>query len=226
MEAGELVPWFQMASTVISGIGIIVSVCLGIASLNNNRTDRLIKISPNLLFNVGGQEVPATLRPLDHIPGFGTSERDVQHFISTLPTSLLAPFLDDVYGQLYNHGSGPGLSVVIWFQADGLSTKEHERVLTKEERKSVPYIKAWNTVAAMPENLPSGEAASFGTLPICVLAAQEDVTGIFGTMYIECADQNGRSLQWSQPARYLIERLPQGKATITVSFSRRPITFA
>ncbi|NNH33584.1 hypothetical protein C9413_30630 [Rhizobium sp. SEMIA 4085] len=224
MAVAELVPWFQIASTIIAGIGIITSVSLGIASLNNNRTDRLIKISPNLLFNVGGQELAATLQPLKRIPGVATGEQDVEEFLAALPDGYLAPFLEQHYGQLYNHGAGPGLSVEIWFQAERLTVKGQERSLTRNERESLPYIKTWNMMSAIPANVPPGGVASFGTLPICVLAAHPDVTTVTGNMYIECHDQHGRSLQWSQPTTYFIDRLKSDKATITVAFSQRPVS--
>ena len=77
MSPTELVPWFQMGSTVLTGIGIIVSVSLGIASLNNNRRDRLAKIRPDLLFNIGGQEVAALTRKLTTVPGIDQNDPEV-----------------------------------------------------------------------------------------------------------------------------------------------------
>lgn len=222
MTPTELVPWFQMASTVIAGIGIVVSMILGIASLNNNRRDRLAKIRPDLLFNIGGQQAPATLHPITFIPGLRQDDPDVVSFLKRLPEEWRGLSLAGRYGQLFNHGAGPALAVYIWFEPDRITTGGNERRLSRAEQYSPPYTKEWNWIAAMPANLSEGDAAFFGILPVSVYATSPDVSAVSGAMHIECRDKDGRPYQWKQPAVFFIDR-SENTASITVSFGQRPL---
>jgi len=69
VSAADLVPWFQMASTIITGVGVMVSIGLGIATIKNNKLQRVAKIRPELMFNIGGQLVSATVAELHSFPG-------------------------------------------------------------------------------------------------------------------------------------------------------------
>ncbi len=182
VSPADLVPWFQMASTIIAGLGIVVSVSLGIASLNNNRRDRLAKIQPDLLFNIGGQKMSVTLHSITFMPGLTQDDPEVVEFLTTLPKDRKGPALNGYYGQLYNHGAGPALSVYIWFEPDRVTIGGGERRLTRAEQYSAPYTKDWNCIAAMPNNLSEGDAAFFGILPVSVYAAGPDVSAMSGAM--------------------------------------------
>jgi hypothetical protein len=184
-----------MASTIIAGIGIIVSVSLGLASLQNNYRDRLSKIRPDLLFNIGGQEVPAILQPVTSIPGLNQRDDDVVNFIKALPADIKAPSLQGQFGQLYNLGAGTAYDIYIWFEPDRITTGGNERRLTRAEQGTPPYTKEWNSIAATPANLALGSAASFGILPASVYVAGPHVNAISGDIRIECRDLNGRPIQ-------------------------------
>jgi hypothetical protein len=160
VSPADLVPWFQMASTVIAGVGIIVSVSLGIASLNNNRRDRVDKVRPNLLFNIGGQQVSATLNKITFIPGLSQDDSDVITFLKSLPEGQRGPSLNGRYGQLFNHGPGPALSIYIWFEPDRITIGGNERRLSRTEQYTPPYTKEWNWIAAMPAICPKGRLRS------------------------------------------------------------------
>ena len=222
MTAADLVPWFQMASTVIAGIGIVVSVYIGVSSLNNNRIDRIARIKPDLLFNIGGQEVSATLHPITFIPGLTQDDPEVSAFLGKLPKDLKGISLNGWYGQLFNHGSGPALSVYVWFEPNIFTTERNSRHLKWAEKNFAPYSKDWNWIAATPATLAEGEAAFFGILPVSVFAASPDVRAISGAMHVECRDRDGRTHQWAQPATFFIDRSEE-TASITVSFGQRPL---
>jgi len=220
MTIQDFVPWAQVASTLIAAVGIGVSVWLGIASLNNSRKDRLSKIEPNLLFNIGGQEIQATMRKLVAIPGLSQKDPDVVNFLKSISADQKALYLDDGrYGQLFNHGAGTALSISIWFRPERITVDDKERPLDPTELSSPPYTREWNIVISTPANLPPGAEASFGILPVCVFASAAEVRAIAGMIYIECQDQTGRPFYWSQPATFFIDR---SAPSVTVSFGRRP----
>lgn len=219
MTIQELVPWAQVASTLIAGIGIAVSVALGIATLNNSRKDRFSKIEPNLLFNIGGQQVKAIIHNLTAIPGLSQQDPDVVNFLKSIEAGQKAIYLDGRYGQLFNHGAGPALSVSIWFRPERITMDDKERPLDPSELSSPPYTREWNVVTPTPANLPPGAEASFGILPVCVFASAAEVRAIAGMIYIECQDQTGRPFYWSQPATFFVDR---SAPSLTVSFGRRP----
>lgn len=221
MTVQDLVPWFQIASTVLTGVGIVVSVSLGIASLNNNRRDRLLKIRPNLLFNIGGQEMAATIAPLESFPGQAPDDPDIQRFMKTLPAGSKCLALQDGFGKLFNHGAGPAIGTMIWFEPQRVTSGGQERWLTKTEQASPPYTKDWNSIPATPANIPPAANAEFRILPSCVYAAPPHISAISGRMRVECRDSEGNSAQWSQDATFFIERADAATATVTVSFEPR-----
>jgi hypothetical protein len=215
MTAQDLVPWFQMASTVLTGVGIIVSVSLGIASLNNNKRDRLLKIRPDLQFNIGGQEMSASIVPFEGFPGKAPDDPEVQAFMKALPAGANCLVLDDGFGQLFNLGQGTAFNASIWFEPQRITSGGQERWLKRSEQVVAPYTKAWNTIPATPANLPASASASFHILPGSVLAAPTDVTVVSGRMRIECLDAERNAAQWTQDATFFIDRRNTDKATHT-----------
>jgi hypothetical protein len=220
MTAQDLVPWFQMASTILTGIGIIVSVSLGIASLNNNKRDRLLKIRPNLLFNIGGQVMAASISPLQSFPGKSSEDPEIQNFMKALPADSRCLVLRQGFGKLFNHGQGTALNAMIWFEPQRVTSGGQDRSLTKSEQASAPYTKDWNSIPATPANLPTAASASFLILPASVYVAAPDITAISGRMRIECRDSEGNSAQWSQNATFFIERTNM-EASVTLTFEPR-----
>jgi hypothetical protein len=221
MTAQEIVPWFQMASTVLTGVGIIVSVSLGIASLNNNKRDRLLKIRPNLLFNIGGQLMTASISPLRSFPGKSSDDPEVQSFMSTLPADSKCLVLRESFGQLFNHGQGTAIDTAIWFEPQRITSGGQERWLTRTEQTSPPYTKDWNSIPATPANIPAAENASFYILPASVYSLAPHISAMSGRMRIECRDAEGNSVQWSQDATFFVERTDENNANVTVSFEPR-----
>jgi hypothetical protein len=221
MTAQDLVPWFQMASTVLTGIGIIVSVSLGIASLNNNKRERLFKIRPDLLFNIGGQVVKGAIAPFETFVGKSPDDPEVQEFLKKLPDDAICLLLHQSYGQLFNLGQGTAFNANIWFEPQRLTANGQERWLKRSEQVIAPNTKDWNTIPATPANLPAGASGSFGILPGAVHSVAPDVTVVSGRMRIECRDSHGNPFQWTQDAAFFIDRIIGDEATITVSFEPR-----
>ena len=221
MDAKDLAPWFQIASTIVTGIGVIFSTSLGIATLNNNRRDRLLKIRPNLLFNIGGQAMAATISPLQSFPGKSFNDPEVCSFMETLPADTKCLTLHGGFGQLFNHGQGSAVDTVIWFEPLRITSGGQDRWLTRTEQASPPFTKDWNSIPATPANIPAAASASFFILPASVYAAPPRVSAISGRMRIECRDGEGNSAQWSQDATFFIDQTETGEATVTVSFEPR-----
>jgi hypothetical protein len=221
MTAEQWVPYFQMASTILAAIGIMFSVSLGVASLKNSKRDRLLKIRPDLLFNIGGQVMDATISPLQSFPGKSSDDPEVQGFKQSLPADTQGLDLRDGFGQLFNHGQGAALATTIWFEPLRVASGGQARWLTKSEQVAPPYTKGWNSIPAMPANIPTGKSASFLILPISIYAAAPHISEISGRMRIECRDAEGNPAQWTQDATFFIERANADKASITVSFEPR-----
>lgn len=223
MTAQELVPWFQITSTVLTGIGIVVSVSLGIASLNNNRRDRLLKIRPDLQFNIGGQEMTVFFAPFQNVPGKAPDDPEVQAFLKVLPADAKCLEVHGGFGQLFNLGQGTAFNTSIWFEPQRITSDGKDRWLKRSEQVIPPYTKDWNTIPATPANLPPSASSSFYILPGSIFAAPRDVSAIAGRMRIECRDIEGNSAQWTQDATFFIDRTNENQGTVTVSFEPRSL---
>jgi hypothetical protein len=221
-SATDLVPWFQMGTTVLTGIGVIVSTSLGIVSLQNNRRERIAKIQPNLLFNIGGQEIRASIAPLKDIPGKDPDDPEIRTFLSGRPSGSQCLILQGSFGKLFNHGAGTALDVSIWFEAETVRYTDHERALTRNQQSSPPYTKDWNLIPGTPTNIPPGAEASFYILPASAYLAETYASMLSGKTHIECRDAEGNPYEWRQPTRFFIERPDASGALVTISFEQRP----
>ena len=162
MPITELVPWFQMASTIITGIGVIVSTSLGIATLEKNSQRTSCTNSPDLMFNIGGQAISASLSPLRSFPGKDPEDPEIQGFIKTLPTDTKCIELQARLRQLFNHGEGTAYDVSIWFEPDRMIVNGEVHRITRIEQTQPPNTKEWNSINAISPNLSSGEEGIFG----------------------------------------------------------------
>jgi hypothetical protein len=221
MSATEIVPWFQMGATIITGIGVMFSIFLGSKTLRNSARDRLEKIRPNLMFNVGGQQIDADLSLLTSFPGKDPEDPDLKNFKNSLPKDTRCYDSSEEFGQLFNYGAGAAYNVNIWFEADRIKTGDDVQRVTRTMQASPPYGKEWNSIPSTPSNLPSGEFGGFRILPACVYLMVPDPHEVSGTMFVECRDGDNRYHSWSQAVTFAFTRDAGNKATVIVSFQRR-----
>lgn len=200
----DVVPWFQMAATVITGLGVIVSTRLGLINIENNRRDRLAKIQPFLAFDTGGQVIPVQVHDLETIPGRDPSDSDLQRFLATAVPGTKCIRLLGQYRRLFNYGAGGALNTSIWLQITSFEVNGTERVLTRAQLESPPYPRDWNEVTASPPNLLPNAEAFFGILPAAIYVHEPGRTSAAGYVGIRCTDAEGNPFEWTQPVRFEI----------------------
>ena len=221
MNVADIVPWAQIASTLLSALGVGVSIALGIASLNNNRRDRLLKTQPNLAFSVGGQLIRAELRPLDGFPGVNQTDPEVRDFLRLFPAGTRVIGLTGRFGQLLNYGQGTAYDVKIVFLPTSITKSGTEVSINAFRRQRPPYSADFNTILSTPSHIAPEQAGSFGILPGSVYLSDDQVSKISGSVDIECSDLNGKVMRWTQPTTFFVDVFGSGRLSVTVSFGRR-----
>ena len=217
--ASDLVPWFQMASTVITGIGVIVSTALGISSLNNNRRERQKKIEPNLVFHTGGHEINCQLEKRMILPGI--SREDSIEFLESKTYDY--PFICalQTFGRLVNYGEGPALDTYVWFQTKGIKYSDKFELILRNDADQPPYNRDWNLTPAVSALLKKDESTSIARLPTPVFIANPATNSIDGVYWIDCKDVNGKVYRWSQEAVFHIIIRTEDEVQVVVTFGSR-----
>ena len=136
----DLVPWFQIASTIITGIGVTVSTALGIISLNNYRKDKAKSIRPSLFFNIGGHLLECTLKENRH-RNTGISEIDAGKFLEERKYTHKFICTDRPFSVLANHGDGVALDIAVWFHTTEVYKRERAVKLSQEEVRLPPFTR-------------------------------------------------------------------------------------
>jgi hypothetical protein len=220
MNAPDLVPWFQIASTVLTGIGIIVSTSLGIISLSNQRRDKIKKIEPNLFFRHGGYLVKCTSELGLYLPGI--AEEDGKKYLETNNITHSRIIASHTFAELFNHGEGVALNVSVWFQA--IQTKNNGILikLSPQDTEKSPFNREWNITPTVATPLPAGESTKIGRLPTSIVVASPQTNYIDGVFWIECIDSLGSQYRWSQEVSFFIDRSSTiGEYSVIVSFGNR-----
>lgn len=217
--AADLVPWFQIGATIITGIGVVVSTTIGIVTLKNAHRDRVAKIQPNLLFNLGGNIVRCVLEERETLPGIDPQSSG--EFLAGRGGRCLALSNNGPIGQLFNHGRGLALDVHVWFRAEEVAYGQSRYRLTPQQMNSAPYSKDWNIAATTPSSIPSGDGAAVYRLPTAIFFADQGLIEVNGLTFIECKDAENREYQWSQPTTVHFNRAAAEGVELIFTFGQR-----
>jgi hypothetical protein len=153
----------QVCATVLSGIGIVVSVVIGIRTLREVQADRLYRVRPKLLFDKGGRRVDCRLEQKIGIPGIDPGLASA--LLRDRPSGALTCVANDLWGGLSNHGSGSALDSSITVFARQVCRAGEEFLVDPKKLLEFPYSPALNHIPAHPSHIPSGESAKFFRLP-------------------------------------------------------------
>ena len=220
MTVLELVPWFQIASTIVAGVGIIVSTALGLQGLYGTKRERELKIKPDLALNTGAQVVNARIGPLTTVHGKAPNDPELLEYKKKAGDKERSFSLDAKFSGLFNYGSGTAFNITVWFEAEILVRGGASQRLYSLQSEP-PYSKSWNTVTPVPNILTSGDEASFYVASGCIITEGPTIEEMSGELWIECYDATGKRHRWHQPATYFIDLLDTERGRVTLSVDAR-----
>lgn len=202
MENLALADWSNIAqvlTTLITFVGILVSIWLSTKALREVQLDRRLRSRPHLAFENGGWRLPIQFIKMGHkVPGLDPEY--MKKLFSDLPKDsesvrLALKDRDDKdpkrfgYGRLRNHGGGPALSThVTWIPTEiWIGTERFD--IDNNKREEPLYHRNLNTWPAIPSNIQPGEESSINCIPTFITKdIEKKVTRVNGILNIKCRD--------------------------------------
>jgi hypothetical protein len=190
----------QVLSTLLAGIGIIVSMWIGIRTLREVRDDRLHRVRPKLLFNYGGQEVPCELREALGIPGIDFEY--ARTLLSDKPPGARHCLPKHLWKGLTNYGNGSALNAAITFVTKTVEKAGEEFAIDEKKLTEFPYTPELNHAHIAP-----GQSSEFFRLPTPVtLDFSEQLTSMTAEVLIQYEDTYGNEYETVQELRVTVKR--------------------
>jgi hypothetical protein len=197
--------WAQIAQivvTLITSIGIVVSLWFSRRALSEVQADRDLRHAPLLSFEPGGYRVAVSFEKKGKaIPGINPSA--VARYFPNLSPDAESVRIAEVrkgdrtvrpdYGALKNFGVGPALSAHVTWVPERVWIGSESFMLDDAKREEPLYCRDLNTMPASPSHIPPGTTAQMTRLPTFIEKdVEKKVTRVEGVLKIVCKDVFGR----------------------------------
>lgn len=206
----------QAASTVVTGIGVIVSLHFSRKALSEIAIDRRLRYKPHLLFTPGGCGLPVEfVRAGRHVPGI--NPKYAMKVFSEIPDEAesvrIAWGPPDVpsaepapskgmsiarrskrrsspdYAHLWNHGTGPALNTRTVWIAQEVSIGSEKFRLDEHKLREPVYTRGLNDMPVVPWNIAAGKEGHLTRLPTFIEKDFErKLTCVQGILETRCND--------------------------------------
>ncbi|MFW6028352.1 MAG: hypothetical protein ACOC9Q_02375 [bacterium] len=153
----------QVVSTIILGIGIMVSLWIGIRTTREAQANRLQSVRPELYFDPGGQYVRCEEVARGGIPRL--DGRKVQKILKDRPETAKRIDAEGQWGGLTNHGTGSALNSEITIITRAVHVKGERREISESDLRRFPFHPVLNCIPSMPANIPAERSGFFRRLP-------------------------------------------------------------
>jgi len=204
----------QVALTLITAIGLIISLRLGARTLKHMQEERQQDVRPYLVFDLGGQLVRAKFSDHSGIPGLNPAA--IRQFVENKPPGKNRLDLSTLWGGLRNHGSGTALNVSVTFFPIRVHIGNENFKIDDKKRSEFPYLIEANHVPAHPSHIRPGESGAFMRLPTPIVVDWLGrITRLDCLVQIQYQDVFRNEFQKWQGLRIFIER---EKPQVTLTF--------
>jgi hypothetical protein len=192
-----LADWASVA-TIVTGVGVVVSIFLSIRALREVQEDRRFATRPYLSFEPGGYMVPVVfVRVGRRIPGVEPSA--VEAAFPLVAENAEAVQIKDRedgpcnYGELRNLGSGPALEVSVTWYAEDLGIGSETFYVDGTKRRQPLYGPNFNEMPSLPSHIAPGDRAQMSRLPTFIdKDVERKLATVEGYLALRCLDVQGR----------------------------------
>lgn len=192
----------QIILTVVTSIGIVISMWLSIKALREVQSDRKLRQKPYLGFDIGGFRLPIEfVKAGKRIPGLEPTY--VEKMFPKLPDDAESVRLKGTenedgsigptfYGELRNYGLGPALSTEITWVPEKIWIGSEKFLISGKKLLEPPYHKDLNSMPTSPSHILPSKKATLSGLPTFIEKDfEKKVTKVEGFFEIECKDTFG-----------------------------------
>ncbi|MFW9917281.1 MAG: hypothetical protein ACFFGZ_16875 [Candidatus Thorarchaeota archaeon] len=220
----------QIVLTIITLIGILVSIYLSTKALREVQKDRRLRQKPYLQFEPGGIALHIEfLKTGKSI--LGINPEYAQKALKDMPDDAESIFIRKRkgdngesslihYGHLKNYGSGPALSTrVTWIAKEVWIGSEKFQIDSRKLSEAV-YSEGLNTIPSSPSHIMPGGEASFVRLPTFIAKDfEKKITKVEGNFRISCEDVFGGKHSFIQEFYIFTDYRDKEQPNVHVTFS-------
>ncbi|MCK3682849.1 hypothetical protein [Maribellus sp. YY47] len=188
----------QIATAIITLIGVATSVWLSIKALREVQHDRKLNHKPFLLFDFGAEQIPIEFVKCGKaIPGI--NPKYVQMAFAHLPDDIESIRVkhyekDDKtilidYGSLRNHGNGPALGVEVVFNPQKVWIGSEKFELNQNKLKEPQYERGLNKLPTYPSHIAKDSTGQLHRIPTFIEKDfEKKISRVDGILEIEYKD--------------------------------------
>lgn len=181
------------AATIVTGIGVILSIIISIGALREVQKDRRFAARPHLSFEPGGYVVPVEfVRVGRRIPGVDPAA--VEAAFPWVGDGAEAVHIKgrDFYGDLRNFGAGPALEVSVTWHAGEVGIGSETFGLDGKKRAEPLYGSGFNTMPSVPSHVAPSDTAQLSRLPTFIdKDVERKLKTVEGYLTLLCSDVHG-----------------------------------
>ena len=188
----------DIVTTIITFIGIIMSMWLSLKALKEVQIDRRLRQKPLLGFEYGGWQIPIEFKKAGKtIPGLNPSF--VEKVFSNLPEEAESVRIKKrvnkngfaraprFYGKLKNYGLGTALSTTVSWIPQEICIDSEKFIIDNNKLLEPPYQKILNTMPSCPSHILPSENGELSRLPTFIEKDfEKKVSEVTGFLEIEC----------------------------------------
>ncbi len=206
----------QVIATLLTGVGVIVSLWLGVRSLKELQSDRAERARPYLLFQMGPHFIGTQRREIWGIPGINP-----QYARSVLGSQAGKPSIVPrlKWGRLVNYGNGPALRTKVQIISYQVKIKGETFSIEPKKWEQPPYTLGLNTIPASPGNILPGEEASLFRIPTPIVTDfDRKLSELDCVIRLSCSDTLGVRHNFFQGSTFYVGEPENGDPEVRVTF--------
>jgi hypothetical protein len=213
----------QILLTIITFIGIILSMWLSVKALREVQIDRKLRQKPYLVFETGGFRLPIEfVKAGKRIPGINPSF--VEKMFADLPDDAesirlkVIPNNDGIaeptfYGKLLNCGLGPALATKTTWIPSKIRIGSEEFAIDEKKLSEPLYDKRLNSMPTIPSFILPNESAELSRIPTFIEKDfEKKITMVDGFLQIECKDLAGEVYSFKQLFYIFVKHKSDGES--------------
>ena len=191
----------DIAATIFTFIGIIVSMWLSLKALKEVQMDRSLRMKPSLGFEPGGYQIPVEFKKAGKsIPGL--NPLFVEKVFPNLPEDAESVRIKGhktkngeevtLYGILTNYGLGTAFTTTVTWIPQEIWIQSEKFIIDNEKILKPPYQKELNIMPSSPSHILPNKYAKLSRLPTFIEKDfEKKVSQVIGFFKIEYEDSFG-----------------------------------
>lgn len=201
----------QVVATILTAIGVGVSVWIAVRTLGELEKDRILRSRPYLVFESRGELIPVIFEKVAPYLQGESVEIAIGQDDSGGEKHIF-------FGQLKNHGAGPAIETSVTWVPTSVWIGEEKFMIDSAKLEESNYNAGLNHMPAIPSHIEPGGQSRLGRLPAFVARDYgKKMTSVKGHLLISCKDTFAKTHEFKQ--KFLVfTRYTSANPSVEVTF--------